>query len=193
MTAQRYVQNILHPHVLPLMQRLPGSVFQQDYARPHTARVSQDCLRTVTTLPFLGLLDPKICLQSSISGIIWDGDLGIPRGIPPSLGQTLRGGRGHHKDSDLHSNPGSETSPYGYVERFINTKLADMHLIYRLTEGDARAAEELNRRRYPLRDVLDRQLFANLHHNLCEYGSLRCNKRNEGRPRVTPSLVFGFF
>ncbi|GFX42963.1 transposable element Tcb1 transposase [Trichonephila clavipes] len=33
------------------MQRLPGAIFQQDDARPHTARVSQDCPRTVTTLP----------------------------------------------------------------------------------------------------------------------------------------------
>ncbi|GFX62326.1 transposable element Tcb2 transposase [Trichonephila clavipes] len=51
MTAQQYVHDILHPHVLPLMQRLPGAIFQQDNARPHTARVSQVCLRTVTTLP----------------------------------------------------------------------------------------------------------------------------------------------
>ncbi|GFV25270.1 transposable element Tcb2 transposase [Trichonephila clavipes] len=51
MTAQRYVQDILQPHVLPLMQRLPGAIFQLDNARPHTTRVSQDCLRTVTTLP----------------------------------------------------------------------------------------------------------------------------------------------
>ncbi|GFU32923.1 transposable element Tcb2 transposase [Trichonephila clavipes] len=50
MTAQRYVHDILQPHVLPLMQRLPGAIFQQDNARPHTARVSQDCVRTVTTL-----------------------------------------------------------------------------------------------------------------------------------------------
>ncbi|GFV70203.1 transposable element Tcb1 transposase [Trichonephila clavipes] len=34
------------------MQRLPGATFTQDNARPHTARVSQDCLRTVTTLPW---------------------------------------------------------------------------------------------------------------------------------------------
>ncbi|GFV51723.1 transposable element Tcb2 transposase [Trichonephila clavipes] len=34
------------------MQRLRGVIFQQDNARPHTARVSQDCLRTVTTLPW---------------------------------------------------------------------------------------------------------------------------------------------
>ncbi|GFT12555.1 transposable element Tcb2 transposase [Trichonephila clavipes] len=52
MTAQRYVHYILQPHVLPLMQRHPGAIFQQDNARPHTARVRQDCLRTVTTLPW---------------------------------------------------------------------------------------------------------------------------------------------
>ncbi|GFX09424.1 transposable element Tcb2 transposase [Trichonephila clavipes] len=51
MTAQRYVHDILQPHVLPLMQWLPEAIFQQDNARPHTARVSQDCLHTVTTFP----------------------------------------------------------------------------------------------------------------------------------------------
>ncbi|GFX82749.1 transposable element Tcb2 transposase [Trichonephila clavipes] len=74
MTAQRYVHDILQPHVFPLVQWLPGAIFQQDNACPQTARVSQDCLHTVTTLP--GLPDPQICLQSSISGIIWDGELG---------------------------------------------------------------------------------------------------------------------
>ncbi|GFU39272.1 transposable element Tcb2 transposase [Trichonephila clavipes] len=38
--AQRYVHGILQPHVLPLMQRLPGAIFQQDNARLHKARVS---------------------------------------------------------------------------------------------------------------------------------------------------------
>ncbi|GFX64518.1 l-Fucosyltransferase [Trichonephila clavipes] len=51
MTAQRYVHDILQPHVLPLKQRLPEAILQQDNARPRTARVSQDCLCTVTTLP----------------------------------------------------------------------------------------------------------------------------------------------
>ncbi|GFY28231.1 transposable element Tcb2 transposase [Trichonephila clavipes] len=51
MRAQWYVHDILQRHVLPLMQRLPAALFQQDNARPHTARVSQDCLRTITTLP----------------------------------------------------------------------------------------------------------------------------------------------
>ncbi|GFX44276.1 transposable element Tcb2 transposase [Trichonephila clavipes] len=52
MTAQRYIHDILQPHALPLMQRLPEAIFQQDNARLHTARVSQDYLRTVTTLPW---------------------------------------------------------------------------------------------------------------------------------------------
>ncbi|GFV56661.1 hypothetical protein TNCV_4283241 [Trichonephila clavipes] len=47
MTAQRYVQDILQAHMLPLMQWVP-SLSQQDNARPHTARVSQDCLHTIT-------------------------------------------------------------------------------------------------------------------------------------------------
>ncbi|GFW93792.1 transposable element Tcb2 transposase [Trichonephila clavipes] len=50
MTAQWYIHDILQPHVLPLIQRLPRAIFQQDNARPHTARLSQDSLRTVTTL-----------------------------------------------------------------------------------------------------------------------------------------------
>ncbi|GFX13593.1 transposable element Tcb2 transposase [Trichonephila clavipes] len=52
MKAQRYVHNILQPHVLPLMQRLTGAIFQQDNARPPMARVSQDCLHSVTALPW---------------------------------------------------------------------------------------------------------------------------------------------
>ncbi|GFX21725.1 transposable element Tcb1 transposase [Trichonephila clavipes] len=51
-TAQQYVHDILQPHVLPLMQWLPGAIFQQDITRPHTASVSQDSLCTVTTLPW---------------------------------------------------------------------------------------------------------------------------------------------
>ncbi|GFT98410.1 transposable element Tcb2 transposase [Trichonephila clavipes] len=52
MTSQPYVHDILQPHVLPLMSRLPGAIFQQDNVRPHTAKVSQDYLQTVTVLRF---------------------------------------------------------------------------------------------------------------------------------------------
>ncbi|GFS96639.1 transposable element Tcb1 transposase [Trichonephila clavipes] len=41
MTAQRYVHNIMQPHVLPLMQRPPGAIFQQDNDQPHTGRVTR--------------------------------------------------------------------------------------------------------------------------------------------------------
>ncbi|GFU42972.1 transposable element Tcb2 transposase [Trichonephila clavipes] len=54
MTAQRYIYDILKPHVFPLMQRLPGAIFWQDNARPLTTRLSQDCQYTVTTLPWNG-------------------------------------------------------------------------------------------------------------------------------------------
>ncbi|GFS88018.1 transposable element Tcb2 transposase [Trichonephila clavipes] len=50
MTTQRYVLNILLPHVLPLMQRLSGAIFQQYTARPLSAKELQDCLCPVTTL-----------------------------------------------------------------------------------------------------------------------------------------------
>ncbi|GFT63219.1 transposable element Tcb2 transposase [Trichonephila clavipes] len=49
-TDQRYVQDILQLHVLPLMQRLPRAIFQRENARLHTEGVSQDSLRTITTL-----------------------------------------------------------------------------------------------------------------------------------------------
>ncbi|GFU60675.1 transposable element Tcb2 transposase [Trichonephila clavipes] len=67
MIAQRYVHDILQPHVLPLMQRLPGAIFQEDSARPHMANVSQDCLRTVTTLPW-----PSRSPDLSPIAHIWD-------------------------------------------------------------------------------------------------------------------------
>ncbi|GFS67687.1 transposable element Tcb2 transposase [Trichonephila clavipes] len=52
MTAQRYIHDILQPGVFPLTQRLPEAIFQHDNARSHTARVSQDCLRIITTIPW---------------------------------------------------------------------------------------------------------------------------------------------
>lgn len=79
MTAQRYVHDILQPHVLPLMARLPGAIFQQDNARPHTARMSQDCLRHITTLPW-----PARSPDLSPIEHIWD-HLGRQVGQPTSL------------------------------------------------------------------------------------------------------------
>ncbi|GFU64369.1 DDE_3 domain-containing protein [Trichonephila clavipes] len=46
------VYDILRPHVRPFLNGLPGLIFQQDNARPHTARVAQDFLRHIQTLPW---------------------------------------------------------------------------------------------------------------------------------------------
>ncbi|GFW03539.1 transposable element Tcb2 transposase [Trichonephila clavipes] len=81
MTAQRYVHDILQTHMLPLMQRLPGAMFQQDNGRPHMARVSQDCLRTVTALPW-----PARSLDLSSIEHIWD-HLGRRGWHPTSLNE----------------------------------------------------------------------------------------------------------
>ncbi|GFW48089.1 transposable element Tcb2 transposase [Trichonephila clavipes] len=45
LTGQRYVNDILRPHVGPFLNGPPGAIFQQDNARPHTERVAQDFLR----------------------------------------------------------------------------------------------------------------------------------------------------
>ncbi|GFV25071.1 transposable element Tcb1 transposase [Trichonephila clavipes] len=52
LTDQRYVDDILRPHVGPFLNGLPGAIFQQDNARPHTARVARDFLRHFQTLPW---------------------------------------------------------------------------------------------------------------------------------------------
>ncbi|GFV86810.1 DDE_3 domain-containing protein [Trichonephila clavipes] len=45
LTGQRYVDDILRPHIGPFLNGLPTTIFQQDNARPHTARVVEDFLR----------------------------------------------------------------------------------------------------------------------------------------------------
>ncbi|GFY21270.1 transposable element Tcb2 transposase [Trichonephila clavipes] len=52
LTGQRFVDDILRPHVGPFLNGLPGAIFQQGNARPHTARVAQDFLRHFQTLPW---------------------------------------------------------------------------------------------------------------------------------------------
>ncbi|GFX37664.1 transposable element Tcb1 transposase [Trichonephila clavipes] len=81
LAAQRYVHDILLLHVLPLVQRLPGAIFQQENARPHTESVSQDCICTVTTLPW-----PARSPYVSPIEHIWN-HLGVRVGHPTSLNE----------------------------------------------------------------------------------------------------------
>ncbi|GFV56666.1 transposable element Tc1 transposase [Trichonephila clavipes] len=48
----RYVDDILTPIVLPMLSSRPGAIYQQDNARPHTARLSQQCLQGYDFLPW---------------------------------------------------------------------------------------------------------------------------------------------
>ncbi|GFX33406.1 DDE_3 domain-containing protein [Trichonephila clavipes] len=52
-TGQRYVDDILRPHVGPFLNGLPGAIFQQDNARHPTARVAQAFLRHFQIPPWL--------------------------------------------------------------------------------------------------------------------------------------------
>ncbi|GFX12210.1 transposable element Tcb2 transposase [Trichonephila clavipes] len=52
LTGQRYIDDILRPHVGPFVNGLSGAIFQQDNARPYTARVAQDFIRRFQTLPW---------------------------------------------------------------------------------------------------------------------------------------------
>ncbi|UYV74101.1 hypothetical protein LAZ67_11002118 [Cordylochernes scorpioides] len=52
MTAQRYVDGVLRPVTLPCLQGVPNALYQQDNARPHTARISQQALQDVQMLPW---------------------------------------------------------------------------------------------------------------------------------------------
>ncbi|GFW28704.1 transposable element Tcb1 transposase [Trichonephila clavipes] len=50
LTGQRYVDDILRPHVGPFLNGLPKAIFQKDNARPHTEKVAQDFLGPIQTL-----------------------------------------------------------------------------------------------------------------------------------------------
>ncbi|GFX48733.1 DUF4817 domain-containing protein [Trichonephila clavipes] len=81
------------------------------------------------------------------------------------------------------------------MERLTNIKLADIHLIYGLEEGNVRPAKRLFCEMYLQRDEPNHRMFTNLHHNLGDYGSIPGNKHSEGEPRVTrsPNILLIFF
>ncbi|UYV71113.1 hypothetical protein LAZ67_8001784, partial [Cordylochernes scorpioides] len=71
MTAQRYVDDVLRPVTLPYLQGVPNAIYQQDNARPHTARISQQALYKMYRC-FPGHRTLLISHQSSTSGTSLD-------------------------------------------------------------------------------------------------------------------------
>ncbi|UYV80559.1 hypothetical protein LAZ67_19000614 [Cordylochernes scorpioides] len=67
MTAQRYVDDVLRPVTLPYLQGVPNALYQQDNARPHTARISQQALQDVQMLPW-----PPYSPDLSTIEHVWD-------------------------------------------------------------------------------------------------------------------------
>ncbi|GFX39494.1 uncharacterized protein TNCV_2668561 [Trichonephila clavipes] len=57
MAAQLYAYDILQPHTVSLKQWFPGAIFQQDNARPHTARFQKTV--SALLLPSLPCPIPK--------------------------------------------------------------------------------------------------------------------------------------
>ncbi|GFU67983.1 DDE_3 domain-containing protein [Trichonephila clavipes] len=51
LTGQRYVDDILRPHVGPFLNVQTGAISQQDNARLHTARVAQHFRHHFQTIP----------------------------------------------------------------------------------------------------------------------------------------------
>ena len=54
LTSQRYIDEVVTPHVLPYFRNNPNSVFMHDNARPHAARRTTDHLQinNIVTLPW---------------------------------------------------------------------------------------------------------------------------------------------
>ena len=67
LTAQRYCDETLQPHVLPLMQQ-NGARFQHDNARPYTERITTHFSLILTLRCFLGRPNLPISIQLSIFG-----------------------------------------------------------------------------------------------------------------------------
>ncbi|GFW91124.1 transposable element Tcb2 transposase [Trichonephila clavipes] len=54
--GQRYIDDILRRHVGPFLNCLPGAIFHQDNARPHTVKVAQVSLRSFSDSSMTGPL-----------------------------------------------------------------------------------------------------------------------------------------
>ncbi|GFU96053.1 DDE_3 domain-containing protein [Trichonephila clavipes] len=76
LTARRYVDDILTPIVLPMLSSRPGAIYQQDNARPHTARLSQQCLQGYDVLPWPRQVTRSFANRACLTR--WEGNCSRP-------------------------------------------------------------------------------------------------------------------
>ncbi|UYV78283.1 hypothetical protein LAZ67_16000812 [Cordylochernes scorpioides] len=110
LTAQRYVDDILRPGLLPFLSHHPGLTFQQDNARPHTARVTMDCLQSCRTLSWPARSPDLMLIEH-----IWD-----------VMGRRLQSSR--HVDYLARQNAGAARVTSARVDRrILRQAVADPH------------------------------------------------------------------
>ena len=95
LNAIRYINNVTEPVLLPFLQELENSIFQQDNARPHTARVTMEYLHNsnVDMVPW-----PSRSSDLSLIEHIWD-----------MIGRTLNDLQPSPHSSDVHQRRISES------------------------------------------------------------------------------------
>lgn len=72
--------------------------------------------------------------------------------------------------------------------QFSNMEYTDMHFLYGFTGGNARAAREEYRRRYPGRRLPSARTIESVHRRLRECGHFRTVNWENNRPRSATSI-----
>lgn len=75
------------------------------------------------------------------------------------------------------------------MQRYRKCKLADMHLVYGIAEGNGEDTEKNYRERFPDKHQPHNSSFARVHQCLLENRSLKCNECNEKKSGWTLSLI----
>ena len=76
LTAQKYIDEIIRPHVKPTMALADSIVFMQGGAKPHTARISQDVLTRATNL-LLSAKNPDVSIIANLWLIMYRNIIGM--------------------------------------------------------------------------------------------------------------------
>ncbi|GFR29745.1 hypothetical protein TNCT_576911 [Trichonephila clavata] len=71
---------------------------------------------------------------------------------------------------------------------YTHRELADMHLVYGMTNCNGLEALRMYRQKYPSRKMPSRSFFATIHRRLCETSSLDVHKPDLGRQRISRTV-----
>ena len=160
LTAAQYIQDILQPHVLPLMGT-PGAVLQKDNARPHTARIT--VARSISLWPRLFV---PTSLYAQKSGILCP-RLFVPKKVVFCAHVSLCPKKWYFVPTSLCAHVSlcphlymPKPMPVGVMGRFLKqtsgqamAKLTSGQAMVKLTSGQA-MAKLTNVKQWPICDAL---------------------------------------